>query len=826
MALAAAPPGAVATSSPASDPLPSPASDPAAYVDPFIGTGGNGHTFPGAVVPFGLVQLSPDTGGTEGNWLSSGWKWCAGYHYSDTTILGFSHTHRSGMGVGDWGDILVTATTGPLRVTPGSADAPGSGYRSSYSHADEVAQPGYYSVVLKDYGVKAELTATTRVGLHRYTFPASAAAHILFDLDRGLGDTTVGSSVRVVGNDRLEGYRRSTGFVADHTVYFSAQFSRPFDSFGTWKGGRVKPGSREASGRGVGAYLDFATAAGDQVLVKVGLSYTSVEEARRNLEAEVAGWDFDLVRSQARAAWDRELGRIEVTPAAGSSDPRVVFYTALYHCLLFPAVFSDADGTYTALGNQPGDTRRAQGFTYYSDFSLWDTYRAEMPLLSLLEPDRVRDMVKTMLAQYEDSGWLPAPQQFGNFSTGDMIGDSAASVILGAYLNGVRGFDLEEAYRALWKNAMVEGSDVLPGLIFGQGRYGIRTYRALGYLPGDLNPGPRNPLFVVGNIFNEGTSRTLEYAYDDFCLACLAKLLGKESDFRYFLGRALNWRNVFDPAVGFARGRSVTGGWLNRSGFDPTVQYAYYTEGNAWQWTWSVPHDVGGLVRLMGGREAFVRKLDQMFEARGGPQSAAFYSADIAGLIGQYAHGNEPSHHVAYLYDYAGRPDKTQARVRQILAELYRAAPDGLCGNDDMGQMSAWYVFSALGFYPVSPGVYAVGSPIFARAVIHLPGAAGEDPAAGSKAGRTGSGAGADSADRTLTIEARGVSSAARYIQAAVLDGRPLDRPWLSSREAATGGTLVLQMGSEPSPAWGTDPAAAPPSLFDLATAVTAEAVK
>jgi predicted alpha-1,2-mannosidase len=772
------------------------AAAPVNFVDPLIGTGGNGHTFPGALLPFGMVQLSPDTGGMTGNWLSSGWNWCAGYHYSDGTIIGFSHLHRSGMGIGDWGDILMMPCTGPLKIKPGSDEHPREGYRSRFSHGEEVATPGYYRVRLSDYNILAELTTTLRTGFHRYTFPKSDTTHILIDLDWGLGDIPFGCSIEIVGDNRIEGVRKSIGAVLYQKAYFCAEFSKPFGSFGVWKGGKEKPGERKAGGKGIGAYVNYRTSEREVILVKVGISYTGPEQARQNLASEVPHWDFDSIKNRARAVWNKELSKIVISPRQAesgkmSADRKKIFYTALYHSLMFPSIFSDHDGTYAPVGNMAPKPHKAVGYDYYSDFALWDTFRAEMPLLTLLVPLRVNDMIRTLVAVYKESGWLPSPQMFGNFHSEQMIGDHAASVILDAYMKGIRNFDVKKAYEGLWKNAMLCGENLIPALGYGVGRFSLKSYRNLGYLPADFNVEPKSPLFLVANIYNQAVSITLEYAYDDECVALLAKNLGKHNDYDYFSKRALNYRNLFDKKTGFMRGKSFTGAWMNAGDFNPVTNYAYYAEGNAWQYTWSVMHDIKGLVTLMGGRDAFVKKLDELFKVTDQIVTNEFFSADIAGMIGQYAHGNEPSHHVVYLYDYAGQPWKTQEWVRTVMDKFYKSSPDGLCGNDDMGQMSAWYVFSSLGLYPLHPGIYAIGSPLFERAEINL-------------------------AEGKLIIEAKNISSNNKYIQDAKLDGRPLRRPWLAHSEIRKGGNLVFIMGSNPNKKWGSNPEEAPPSLAEI----------
>jgi len=774
--------------------------DPVERVNPLIGTAAAEHTFPGATYPFGMVQLSPDTGGNKGFFLMGDWKWCAGYNYADSSILGFSHLHRSGMGVGGWGDILVMPTVGKLKIKPGKASDPDTGYRSRFSHERETARPGYYRVRLDDYGIEAELTVGPRSGFHRYTFPASDSSHVLIDLARGLGNLPLVNRVRIIGKDKITGTRTSTGLIPFFKVHFCAQFSQPFDSFGVWNGPVKEPGVRAAVGSKIGAFVNYRTQEGEAVLVKVGLSFTSEREACANLEQDIPEWNFDRVAEEAGRAWSRELGKVQVTPSP-TDDPETTrqrvsaFYTALYHAFLFPATFSDADGSYSPIGNVPGRSKQAAGFVYYSDYSVWDTFRAQMPLLDLVQPERAGDMVRTLVTQYRDSGWLPAPNSFGNFHSEGMIGDPAAIVIFDAYLKGIRGFDADAAFRAMRKNAMWPAVNVIPLLEAGLGRWGNIPYRILGYVPADLTLSPKNPLFIVAYAFNEGVSRTLEYAYADFCVAGMAKATGHERDYQYFRRRAGNYRQVFDPKTGFMRGKSWTGRWIGGKKFDPTAYTAAYTEGNAWQWTWSVFHDVPGLVELMGGREKFNQKLDAFFAAGNQVKASALFSVHIGGMIGQYAHGNEPSHHIAYLYNFSGQPWKTQELARRIMDEFYKAEPDGLAGNEDMGQMSAWYVFSAMGIYPFCPGLYLIGSPLFARSELEL-----KD---GAK----------------LIIVAEDVSFENKYIQSASLNGMPLNRPWISHAEISAGAVLHFRMGPEPNQEWGSAPEDAPPSgdrLTDL----------
>jgi predicted alpha-1,2-mannosidase len=742
------------------------------FVNPFVGTDFHGHTFPGAALPGGMVQLSPDTG-------TEGWDWSSGYHYSDSSLLGFSHLHRSGMGAGDWGDVLLIPTTGELKVTPGSKESPDEGYRSRFSHEEETASPGFYSVNLKDYGVKAELTVSERAGFHRYTFPESEAAHIILDAGHGIRENyRVGSEVKILSDTEIVGHRKSHGFVKHKNVYFCAKFSKPFKSSGTWKDDAIKENSNEDAGKYIGAFVNYETSENETIEVKVGISYTSIEQARLNLDTEIPGWNFDGIKEKAEERWNNALRKIEIEVPEANGEAynhrkKVTFYTALYHALLFPATFSDVDGKYVGLDSQ---VHTATDFTYLSDFSLWDTYRAEMPLLTLIEPRRNVDAIRTMLAQFEQGGWLPTPQQFGNSYTNDMIGDHPVAAILDAYQKGIRDFDAEKAYEAVKKNAMETPPDDHPS----RGRRGLNDYLEYGYIPYDK--------------LRESVSRTLEYAYNDWCVAQFAKALGKTEDYEMFMKRAVNYKNVIDKTTGLARPKDSNGEWLTP--FNPTFvghgDERHYTEANAWQYTWFVPHDVKGLIDLEGGRQNLLNKLDTLFTMSSEVQET---TSDVTGLIGQYAHGNEPSHHTLYLYNYAGAPWKTQELARKVMDELYHDGPDGLCGNEDMGQMSAWYVLSSMGFYPVAPGqnVYAIGSPEFSKVILHL--------------------------DRSyydaeqFVIETVNNSKENKYIQSATLNGNALNKTWFTHEQIKNGRTLVFKMGPEPNKNWGSRPEDSPPSL-------------
>ncbi|WP_287810047.1 GH92 family glycosyl hydrolase [Kosmotoga sp.] len=721
------------------------------YVDPFIGTGGHGHTFPGATVPFGMVQLSPDTD-------IKGWDWCSGYHYSDSSIMGFSHTHLSGTGAADYGEIRIMPIVGNLKTLPGPKDDPDGGYRSRFRHETEIAKPGYYSVFLDDYGILAELTASTRVGVHRYTFPKTDEAYIILDLYHRIGDMAEKAWVKIVGNDEIEGYITGGHFCgarSPHTIYFVAKFSKPFEEFGTWKVFRTEPGNREEKLRSrsepfVGAYVRYSTEENEKIIIKVAVSYTGIEGARKNL-SEVPDWDFDRVKKEAFAAWVKELNKIEVEGKIGD---KIKFYTALYHSFIAPNIFSDIDGKYIG----PDDKVHSADYPHYTVFSLWDTFRALHPLFVLLQPERNVDMIKSLLDIYDQSGWLPKWYKANRF-TNCMIGTHADSVIAVAYVKGLEGFDLQKAYKAMLKNATKTSR------CFYEARGGLKYYIKKGYVPADR----------VG----EATSRTLEFAYNDFCIAQFAKKLGKLKDYEKFMERSKNYKNVFDRETGFMRGRKYNGRWMDENNFDPAKVYKYFTEGNSWQWTFFVVSDMYGLIGLMGGKEAFSKKLDRFFSE----DSNVDGPPDITGLIGQYAHGNEPSHHAAYLYVYANEPWKTQKMVRYIMDNLYQTGPEGLCGNDDCGQMSAWYVFSAMGFYPVCPGTpyYVIGSPIFNKVVVHL------------------------NNKRDFEIVAKNNSKDNLYISRAILNDKEIKRAWINHEEIIKGTKLVFEMSAKPDFSWGLE---------------------
>ncbi len=705
--------------------------DYTAYVNPFIGTGGHGHTYPGATMPFGMVQLSPDT-------RLTGWDGCSGYHYSDTIIYGFSHTHLNGTGCSDYGDIL-------LMPASGNVDLKGYAYASKFSHKNEKASPGYYSVKLDKDNIKAELTVTKRAGFHRYTYSDGTQNNIILDLQHR--DVVLDSYVEFVSNTHIRGMRRSAAWATNQVVYFDIQFSKPFSKYGLCemdaKGNIMKTVKNNASGKHVKAWFSFGSE--KEVLVKIGLSANNVEFANLNLEDGNKGWDFDAVHKQAVAEWDKELGKIEVS--GGSKDEMATFYTALYHCMINPNLYSDANGAY--LGRD-FKTHYTQGYDYYTVFSLWDTFRAEHPLLTLIDTKRSNDFVNTFIQQYQQGGLLPVWELSAN-ETNCMIAYHAISVIADAYAKGLRNYDVAEALKAMKASAA-------------DSNFGLAAYNKYGYIPGDKE--------------GESVSRTLEYAYDDWCIALMCKATGDEAGYKEFITRAQFWKNIFDPQTGFMRPK-FNGAW--QTPFDAAEVTFNYTEANAWQYSFFVPQDINGLASAYGGKANLIKKLDELFSTSQSLKGRE--QADITGMVGQYAHGNEPSHHMAYLYNYLNQPYKTQELVNKILTTLYSNKPDGLCGNEDCGQMSAWYVLSALGIYQVCPGnpQFAIGSPLFAEAKIHLENG------------------------NTFTIKAKNRSAKNYYILDAHLNDTLYNKCYLNYSTILKGGILECSMGDKPNTAWGSE---------------------
>ncbi|MEZ5106370.1 MAG: GH92 family glycosyl hydrolase [Draconibacterium sp.] len=751
---------------------------PSEYVNPFLGTDFFGHTFPGASLPYAMVHLSPDVD-------TQGWTYCAGYVYSDNSIIGFSHTHWSGVGMVNGGEVLLMPVVGDkLQIVPGSKSNPDEGYRSRFRHEDETASPGYYSVLLKDYNIKAELTATKRAGFHRYTFPKADNAKIMLDLGHQIGNmiSSENSELKIIDNYRIEG-EKAAGL---GKTYFVAEFSKPFHYYGTFdasyvtpeSGGSIFPYKNAEVGDKIGAFVTFKTEENEQILVKVGISYTSVEGARKNLEAEIPDWNFDKIRNDANNIWNKELSKIEIDGA--TDDQKEIFYSGLYHSFLSQYISQDVDGKY--LGSD-GKIHVAKDFDFYGSFSCWDTYRSQHPLLTLTAPEHVDDFIKSIVAKVDNYQWLPA-QHFLNVFGESMVGDHLIPVIVDAYMKGYRNYDVKKLYAAMRKKALEHPAPPVPSYA---GRSGLDYYKELGYTPVDK--------------VTESVPNTLELAYDDWCIAQLAKELGKKDDYELFMQRAHNYTNLWDSETQFMRPKKADGSWLEALGnneqeivtegehsyykyFDPLLvgrrPNRHYTESNAWQYIWSVQHDVQGLINLFGNDKAFTQKLDAFFEMS--PVITLPKYVGVVGTIGQYVQGNQPSHHVAYLYNYAGQPWKTQERARQVCEQLYRSGPGGLCGNDDMGSLSSWYVLSSMGIYAVTPGIpeYAIGSPMFGEAKIQLAG------------------------NKTFTIKANNNSKTNKYIQSATLNGKPFNRTWITQDEITNGGELVFQMGAEPNKKWGT----------------------
>ena len=676
------------------------------YVDPLIGSGGHGHVFVGANVPFGMVQLGPTS-------IPQTWDWCSGYHEGDSTVIGFSHTHLSGTGIGDLFDITVMPVIGKVTYSRGEESDQESGLWSYTSRAKEIVEPGYYSAPLLRYGINAELTATPRVGMHRYTFPASDEAAIIFDLENGgCWDKATDTHIEQKNDSTVIGWRHSKGWANDQRVYFCAEFSKPMqlevinDKYGR---------------------LNFTTTEGEEVMMKVALSANSIEGAEKNLAAELPGWNFDKVRADAKDLWNSQLSKINID--TDDEDARKVFYTALYHTMVAPSLFSDVNE----------DPR-------YTTFSLWDTYRAAMPLMTIIQPEMTPDVINTMLDINDKQGRLPVWHLWGN-ETDCMVGNPGIPAVADAIVKNIEGVDKERAFEAIKNTAMNRGRG-----------NGFRIDR--GYIPCDS--------------FNEAVAFDMEYALADGAAANAAKVLGKTADEEYFRNRSHSYRNYFDPTTGFIRGRDSKGGW--RTPFNPyssSHRADDYCEGNAWQYTWLVPHDVKGLTECFGSREAMIEKLDSLFIVSSQVDGDA--SPDISGFIGQYAHGNEPSHHILYMYTMLGQPWKAADKIRTVLTDLYHAAPDGLSGNEDVGQMSAWYIMSAMGFYEVEPagGRYWFGSPLFNEAEIKLPGG-------------------------TMKIIAENNSPDNRYIQRVWLNGKAYTKPYITHEDLMSGGELKFEMGSEP----------------------------
>ena len=708
-------------------------------VNPFIGTGGHGHTFPGASRPFGMVQVSPDNG-------TSGWDWCSGYHYSDSLVAGFSHLHLSGTGIGDLADLLFMPVNKKIDLTKTVKERNDIPYLSKYSHDNETSKPGYYQLFLEDFDINVELTSSLRTGYHNYTYGEGEEQSVVIDLGFAINwDEPTETSIKIEDETTITGYRHSTGWAKNQKVFFVAKFSKPIINSEMYAEAKLSEAS-EVEGKKTSAQLYFDTE-DKNLQVAVALSSVSLENAIENLDSD-ANFDFEEIKAESKETWNEALSDIIVETPVDSL--KEMFYTALYHTKLSPVTFSDKNGEFRL---QNDSISSAEGITY-STLSLWDTFRAENPLLTITEPEKVSDIIKSMLAYYDESGTLPVWTLYGN-ETNTMTGYHSVPVIVEAYFKGIEGFDPERAFEAL-KSTMM------------QDQRGLKELKEHGYIPFDLG--------------NESVTSTLEYAYNDWCVAQMAKALDKQEDYEYFSERAESYKKLFDPETGFMRGKSAKGEW--HLPFDPKHSQhrvnTDYTEGNAWQHSWFVLHDPEGLIELHGGAEPFTEKLEQLFN-ESSEITGEHTSADISGLIGQYAHGNEPSHHIAYLFNKAGKPWRTQYYVHEILNTQYNTTPNGLSGNEDAGQMSAWYVLSSMGLYPFSPAsaAYEIGTPIFERSTINL------------KDGGT------------FVITAKNVSPENFYIQSAKLNGEEFNTTTISHEQILAGGTLEFVMGSEPNKNWG-----------------------
>ncbi|WP_295937030.1 GH92 family glycosyl hydrolase [uncultured Alistipes sp.] len=707
------------------------------YVDMYIGTGGHGHVFMGANVPFGAVQLGPTS-------IPIKWDWVSGYHISDQTVIGFSHTHLNGTGIGDLFDVTLMPVVGEVTYARGTEDDPQSGLWSYFSRENEKARPGYYATRLDRYGVDVELTATKRVGLHRYTFPASADAAIVFDLENGgCWDAPTRTYIERTGDRTIAGYRYSTGWAKDQRIYFTAEFSMPFTEVKLFEAGENAGWREGASLEAERVYgrVCFDTTHDRTIYVKVAISPVSVENARLNMQSELPGWDFEATALAADQAWNAELEKVRIETADDAA--RRIFYTALYHTMIAPSEFCDVNGDYRGAD---GKVYREAQFVNYTTFSLWDTYRAAQPLMTILHPEKIADIANTMLHIYRQQGKLPVWHLVGN-ETDCMVGNPGIPAMADIVLKGYGGFDKQLAYDALKESAMLA-------------ERGMDLRMKYGYIPCDL--------------FNESVAFDMEYALADWAVAQVAREQGHTADHDYFLARSKSYKHFFDPQTHFMRGLDSKGRF--RTPFNPVASSHReddYCEGNAWQYTWLVPHDVEGLIGCFGGREAFTAKLDSLFSVSSKLEDGA--SPDISGLIGQYAHGNEPSHHIVYFYTMIGQPGKTADKVREILTTLYHDQPDGLSGNEDVGQMSAWYILSSMGFYQVEPagGRYFFGSPLFDKVEMRV-------------------------RDGVFTITAHNNSADNKYIRSVKLNGKLYEKPYIDFGDIAAGGSLEFEMGAEP----------------------------
>ncbi len=709
------------------------------FADPFIGTGGHGHTYPGASAPFGMVQLSPDNG-------ISKWDWCSGYHYSDSIVVGFSHLHLSGTGIGDLADILFMPTNKSIDLTRPTTNRDSIPYKSYYTHNNEKASPGYYQVFLETPKINVELTTSERTAYHRYTFAPTDMQSVIINLGYALNwDKPLETAITIENEYTISGYRHSTGWAKNQKVFFTATFSKSIKTHTLIANNKIHE-TQSVTGKKTAAQLFFDTKNNDTLEVKVAVSSVNIANAKENMDSET---DFDVVQKTTDSIWNKTLNKIQIETPIDSL--KTMFYTALYHAQLAPVIFNDKNGQF----RKENDSIESANHTVYSTLSLWDTFRAENPLLCLLYPDKTSDIINSMLAFYQTKNILPVWTLYAN-ETNTMTGYHSIPVIVDAYTKGVKGFDAETAYQAMKQTMM-------------QDERGLNYYKKFGYIP--------------YNLLDESVTITLEYAFNDWCVAQMAKALGKNEDYQYFTNRSKAYKHLFDKETGFMRGKSEDGLSWNEP-FDPKHSnhrvHTDYTEGNAWQHSWFVPHDVNNFISLSGGENTFTQRLEQLF-TESSEITGDYISADISGLIGQYAHGNEPSHHIAYMFNKANKPWRTQYWVRQILNTQYNTTPNGLSGNEDCGQMSAWYVLSAIGIYPMNPasGEYEIGSPIFDTTQINLPNG------------------------NTFIIKAENVSNTNIYIQSATLNEKPFNKTNISHKQILTGGVLHLVMGSEPNKTWG-----------------------
>lgn len=731
------------------------------FVNPMIGTSKMGHVFPGATAPFGMVQLSPQTNfevmhKVDGSYNSKTYEYCAGYQYRDSTIIGFAHTNFSGTGHSDLGDFLVMPTVGDLVLDPLKTSEGGKGFYSNFLHKNEVASPGYYKVDLDSYGIKAELTASDRVGFHQYTFPKSDNAHIILDMVYNVyhhDNKNVWTFIRVENDSTITGYRQTKGWARDRKVFFAAKFSKPFKSYGHKKYDDIKydgfyrrfkqeENFPEMAGQDIRAYFNFDTSEGEDIQIKFALSSVSSAGAMKNLEAEISHWDFNKTREETKAKWQKELSKIEVKMM--TPEDKITFYTALYHTNLSPIIYEDVDGQYRGLDQ---NIHTSENFTNYTIFSLWDTYRALHPLFNITQPQRNSDMIKSMLAHHAQSvhNMLPIWSHYAN-ENWCMIGYHATSVIADAMAKNVGDFDTSHALKASVNTANVRYFE------------GIGDYIDLHYVPEDKS--------------HSSVSKTLEYAYNDWCIAQIAKQVGNNDSATEFTKRSTYFNNVYDANIGFMRPKLSDGTF--RKDFDPMDTHGQgFIEGNAWNYGLYVPHDIDKMVTMMGGKERFTQHLDSLFTMEIEDKYIEKHE-DITrdGIIGNYVHGNEPGHHIPYLYNWTGHPKKTQSRVRMIMDTMYGSTVEGLCGNDDAGQMSAWYIFSSLGFYPVTPGSsdYALGSPLVEEAIIHLDNG------------------------KILKIIAKNQSEKNVYVKRISINGKPLQGTLLNHQDIMNGGELIFEM--------------------------------